>query len=66
MSQPTNALDTAAQASREAAEAIAKRDAAIAAARAEEGSTLRKIAQECGLSHTAIAKIVDRETAKRS
>ena len=37
----------------------AKRDTLIRDARSE-GLSLRKIADACGLSHTAIAKIVDR------
>lgn len=44
---------------RKAREATEQRDAAIVRLRAE-GASLRAIAEAAGLSHTAVAKIIDR------
>lgn len=58
---PTTAQALASQA-RKAREAVARRDALIHQMR-DEGSTLRSIAEACGLTHTAVAKILKRQAA---
>lgn len=55
----TTAQHLASQAKR-ARDATARRDQLIRQMR-DEGSTLRSIAETCGLTHTAIAKILARE-----
>lgn len=54
----TTARQLASQA-RKAREAVLRRDQLIHQMR-EEGSTLRAIAEACGLTHTAVAKILSR------
>ena len=56
---PLTPLRCAAEEAERARDAIARRDGWIAEAR-HEGSTLRAIGLATGLSHTAIAKILDR------
>jgi predicted transcriptional regulator len=53
---PTSAQQLASQA-RKAREAVLRRDQLIRQMR-DEGSTFRSIAEICGLTHTAVAKIV--------
>lgn len=54
----TTAQQLASQA-KKAREATARRDQLIRQMR-DEGSTLRSIAEACGLTHTAVAKILSR------
>lgn len=57
----TTAQQLASQA-RKAREATARRDELIARMR-DEGAALRTIAEAASLSHTAVAKILDRHSA---
>lgn len=63
MSTYTNAVETAAWYNRQVGDYIAERDAAIHAAHASGGRSLREIATRVGLSHTQVKNIVDRMSA---
>lgn len=60
MSTYTNAIETAAWYNTQVGDYIEERDAAIYAAHASGGRSLREIATRVGLSHTQVKNIVDR------